>query len=196
MAVHEVVVLLDTHVEVGLSPQEAERRLQLHGPNRLPEPRRQSAVVRFLAQLNNPLIYVLAAAGVAAALLGEVVDATVIAAVVVVNTVIGFVQEQRAQSALDALTAMVERTTTVVRAGQTHELATEHVVPGDVVLHAEGARVPADLRLTVTEELSVDESTLTGESLPVTKASGEVARTSTSPSFHGSLVPADRSEAR
>jgi cation-transporting P-type ATPase F len=169
LPVHEVVVLMGTDAEHGLSVAEAGRRLERLGPNRLPAARREGPVIRFLRQLNDPLVYVLLAAGVAAAALGEVVDAAVIGAVVVANAVIGFVQEQRAQGALDALAAMVEDTSLVLRDGQAHELPSEQVVPGDVVLLAEGERVSADLRLVAVDELSVDESALTGESLPVDK---------------------------
>ncbi|WP_380166286.1 cation-translocating P-type ATPase [Jannaschia sp. R86511] len=169
LPVHELVVLLGTDGEHGLSEAVAGERLKRLGPNRLPTIRREPAVVRFLRQLNDPLVYVLVVAGVAAAALGEAVDAGVIGAVVTANAVVGFVQEQKAQGALDALSQMVEDNATVLRSGQAHEVSSEHVVPGDVVVLAEGERVPADLRLVSVEELTVDESTLTGESLPVTK---------------------------
>ncbi|HSK25819.1 MAG TPA: HAD-IC family P-type ATPase [Jiangellales bacterium] len=166
---HELVVLLGTDVEHGLDSTEAAHRLERLGPNRLPPPRRPSALRRLLLQFHNPLIYVLLVAAVAALALGERVDAGVIMAVVVANAVIGFVQEQKAQSALDALAALIEDTATVVRDGHTHEIASEQVVPGDVVLLGEGERVPADLRLVDVDELSVDESALTGESVPSDK---------------------------
>lgn len=173
--VDEVVVLLGTDAEHGLTDAEAAERLSRLGPNRLPTARRESVVLRFLRQLADPLVYVLVAAGIAAAVLGEVVDAAVIGAVVVANAVIGFVQEQRAQGALDALAAMVEDDATVLRAGQAHQVLSEQVVPGDVVVLGEGERVPADLRLVSVDELSVDESALTGESLPADKRSTELA---------------------
>jgi len=169
LPVQEVAELLGSHTDNGLDQHEAGRRLDELGRNSLPVPRRRGPLVRLLLQLHDPLVYVLVAAGIAAAALGEVVDASVIAVVVVANAVIGFVQGQKAQSALDALSAMVPVTTTVVRSGQAHELAAEHLVPGDVVLLAEGDRVPADLRLAQVDGLSVDESTLTGESLPAGK---------------------------
>lgn len=174
LPVQEVAQLLGTHTDHGLDTQEAGRRQQELGPNSLPAATRPSSLVRLLRQLHTPLVYVLVAAGLAAAVLGEIVDASVIAVVVVANALIGFLQERRAQSALDALSALVEVTSTVVRSGQAHELAADHVVPGDLVLLAEGDRVPADLRLAHVDELSVDESTLTGESLPAGKALGEL----------------------
>jgi cation-transporting P-type ATPase F len=167
---HELVVLLGTDVEHGLSRREAEHRLERLGPNRLPPPTRQSDLTRFLLQFHNPLIYVLLVAAVAALALGERVDAGVILAVVIANAVIGFVQERKAQSALDALADLVETRATVLRDGHPHEVASEAVVPGDVVLLAEGDRVPADLRLVEVDELAVDESALTGESVPSDKA--------------------------
>jgi cation-transporting P-type ATPase F len=166
---HELVVLLGTDVEHGLSGSEAKHRLERLGPNRLPPARRKSALTRFLLQFHNPLIYVLLVAAVAALALGERVDAGVILAVVLANAVIGFVQEQKAQSALDALAALIEDTATVVRDGATHEVPSEEVVPGDLVVLGEGERVPADLRLVEVDELSVDESALTGESVPSEK---------------------------
>ena len=170
----EVAELLGTHTEDGLAHSEAERRAADLGPNTLPPPHRVSSLVRLLRQLNDPLVYVLVAAGIAAAALGEVVDASVIAVVVIVNALIGFFQERRAQGALDALSSLVVATSTVVRSGQTLTLPSAQVVPGDLVLLAEGDRVPADLRLAHVNELSVEESTLTGESLPASKALEEL----------------------
>ncbi|HSK55473.1 MAG TPA: HAD-IC family P-type ATPase [Jiangellales bacterium] len=174
LSAHELVVLLGTDVRRGLSATEAAHRLERLGPNRLPPPRRQSALTRFLLQFHNPLIYVLLVAAVAALALGERVDAGVILAVVLANAVIGFVQEQKAQSALDALAALIEDTATVLRDGSTHEVPSEEVVPGDLVVLGEGERVPADLRLVEVDELSVDESALTGESVPSEKHSLEL----------------------
>ena len=171
---HELVVLLGTDVEHGLSGSEAQHRLERLGPNRLPPPTRRSPITRFLLQFHNPLIYVLLVAAVAALALGEQVDAGVILAVVVANAVIGFVQEQKAQDALDALAALIEDTATVVRDGSKHEVPSEEVVPGDLVVLGEGERVPADLRLVEVDELSVDESALTGESVPSEKHSLEL----------------------
>ncbi|UOY01203.1 HAD-IC family P-type ATPase [Blastococcus sp. PRF04-17] len=174
LPVHEVVLLLETDHERGLAPDEAARRLRLEGPNALPRIDRRGPLVRFLVQFHHPLIYVLLAAAVATMLLGEVVDAAVILAVVLINAVIGFVQEARAEQALDALMAMVRTRATVVRDGVRHRISSEDLVPGDVVVLETGDRVPADLRFITAQELQIDESALTGESVPVEKAPVEL----------------------
>jgi magnesium-transporting ATPase (P-type) len=170
LPVHEVVLLLETHPEHGLTHAEAARRLARFGPNVLPHVRAHGPLVRFLAQFHHPLIYILVAAGGITALVGERVDASVIFGVVVVNAIIGYVQEARAERALDALRSVVRTTATVVRDGERMHVDSSNLVPGDLVLVAAGDKVPADVRLVTVEELRVDESALTGESLPVDKA--------------------------
>jgi len=167
---HEVVLLLETDATKGLSAEEAARRLERFGPNVLPKFRRHGALIRFLFQFHHPLIYVLLAATVITALLGEWVDAGVIFGVVFVNAVVGFIQESRAEAALDALASMMKTEARVRRDGQTIRVPSGGIVPGDVVLLESGDKVPADLRLTRGRELRVDESALTGESVPVEKA--------------------------
>ncbi|MCP9456530.1 MAG: cation-transporting P-type ATPase [Nitrospira sp.] len=166
---HEVVLLLETDVAKGLTSNEAARRLARFGPNLLPKFRRHGPLIRFLFQFHHPLIYVLLAATVITILLGEWVDAGVIFGVVLVNAIVGFIQESRAEAALDALASMMTTEAKVRRDGQTVRIPSEEVVPGDVVLLESGDKVPADLRLTKVRELRVDESALTGESLPVEK---------------------------
>jgi magnesium-transporting ATPase (P-type) len=168
--VHEVVLLLGTDRDRGLSATEAADRLRTSGPNVLPRLDRRGALLRFVLQFHHPLIYVLLAAAAVTLALGEVVDAGVIVAVVLINAVIGFVQESRAETALDALMSMVRTQATVVRDGHRRRVPSEEIVPGDVVVLEAGDKVPADLRLVSTDDLEVDESALTGESLPVTKS--------------------------
>ncbi|MCF6506307.1 HAD family hydrolase [Blastococcus sp. MG754426] len=170
LPVHEVVLLLDTDHERGLESGEAARRLQRQGPNALPPIHRRGPLVRFLLQFHHPLVYVLLVAAVATLLLGEVVDAVVILGVVLINAAIGFVQEARAEHALDALMAMVRTRATVVRSGTRLRVPSEDLVPGDLVVLEAGDRVPADLRFLSAHELQVDESALTGESVPAGKA--------------------------
>jgi cation-transporting P-type ATPase F len=170
LPVHEVVLLLETHPERGLGSEEAARRLAEVGPNVLPRVARRGPVLRFLLQFHNPLIYVLLVAAVATMLLGDVVDASVILAVVLINAAIGFVQESRAEKALDALMAMVRTQATVVRDGVRHRIPSDELVPGDLVVLETGDKVPADLRFVSTHELYIDESALTGESVPVEKS--------------------------
>jgi len=153
----------------GLSDHEAARRLETYGPNRLPEGPRRGVLMRFLLQFHNLLIYVLVAAGAIAAAIGHGTDALVIFAVVLANAVIGFVQEGRAEKALDAIRAMIDPSASVIRDGRRVTIAADKVVPGDIVLLEAGDRVPADLRLVKARNLRVDEAILTGESVPVDK---------------------------
>lgn len=167
---HEIVLLLETDVAMGLTSDEAARRLERFGPNLLPKFRRHGPLIRFLLQFHHPLIYVLLAATAVTASLGEWVDAGVIFGVVLVNAVVGFIQESRAEAALESLAAMMKTEAVVRRDGGKLRIASADIVPGDVVLLESGDKVPADLRLTRIRELRVDESALTGESLPVEKA--------------------------
>ncbi len=153
----------------GLDPEEAAGRLHAHGPNALPPPRQVPGWHRLLRQFNDPLILFLLAAAVLSALLGHLVDAGVIAAVVVVNAVVGVVQEGRAEQALSALRSMLAPSARVLRAGHRATVAVETLVPGDVLLLEAGDRVPADARLLRARGLRVDESLLTGESVPADK---------------------------
>ena len=158
----------------GLSREEAAARLARHGPNRLPSGRQQSPILRFLMQFNNLLIYVLMAAAGLAAAIGHGTDALVILAVVLLNAVIGYVQEGRAERALEAIRGMIDPHASVLRDGQRATIPAHEVVPGDIVLLEAGDRVPADIRLIRARNLRLDEAVLTGESVPVDKASTAV----------------------
>jgi magnesium-transporting ATPase (P-type) len=153
----------------GLDAEEAAERLARFGPNRLAPPRRRSPLVRLLLQFHNVLIYVLLVAAAVTATLGHWVDSAVILGVVLVNALIGFFQEGKAQRALDAIRGMLSPKATVRRAGRRMEIAAEELVPGDVVLLASGDKVPADLRLIEAKSLRIEEAALTGESEPVEK---------------------------
>ncbi len=170
LPIHEILLLLETDVAQGLASEEAARRMKRFGPNVLPKVRRRGPLIRFLLQFHHPLIYVLLAATIVTALLGEWVDAGVIFGVVLVNALVGFIQESRAEAALDSLAAMMKTEAVVRRDGQKRRIVSADIVPGDVVLLESGDKVPADLRLTAIRELRVDESALTGESVPVEKA--------------------------
>ncbi|CDK99781.1 P-type calcium transport ATPase [Magnetospirillum gryphiswaldense MSR-1 v2] len=159
----------------GLSQQEAERRLRAHGANRLPAPRRRGPAMMMLAQFHNVLIYVLLASGLGTALLGHAVDAVVIFAVVALNAVIGFLQEGKAERALDAIRHMLTPSAMVMRDGHRREIPAADLVVGDVVLLHSGDKVSADLRLIHAKGLRVQEAVLTGESLPSEKSSHPAA---------------------
>jgi len=159
----------------GLTPDAVETRRAQYGSNRLPPPQRTAAWQRFLLQFHNVLIYVLLAAGVITALLGHWLDSGVIIGVVIINAVIGFIQEGRAEEALDAIRSMLSPHAIVTRAGERHEIPAEDLVAGDIVHLSSGDRVPADLRLIDVKSLRVMEAALTGESLAVEKQVDAVA---------------------
>jgi magnesium-transporting ATPase (P-type) len=154
----------------GLSEDEAKARLDKYGPNRLPPPARRGALMRFLLQFHNVLIYVLIASAAITTLLGHLVDASVIAGVILINAIVGFVQEGKAEEALDAIRKMLSLSALALRGGARRLLPAEQLVPGDVVLLASGDKVPADLRLVASRNLRIDEAVLTGESAPVEKS--------------------------
>ena len=159
----------------GLDAAEAERRLATHGPNRLPARRIKGPLSRFLAQFNNLLIVLLVAAAAVAALLGHWLDAQVILLVVLVNAVLGFVQEGRAEKALDAIRELLSLQASVLRDGRRIGVPAERLVPGDLCLIEAGDRVPADLRLVRSNALQIDEAMLTGEAVPAEKSTEAVA---------------------
>ena len=161
----------------GLEPKEARGRLAAYGPNRLRSLPGRGALIRFLLQFHNLLIYVLLGAAAIAAVLGQVVDAAVIVGVVLINASIGFVQEGKAEKAIQAIRHMLSLRARVLRGGERYEVPAEDLVPGDVVLLDSGDKVPADLRLLHVKNLRVDEAALTGESQPVDKQPGPVPET-------------------
>jgi magnesium-transporting ATPase (P-type) len=159
----------------GLGHDEAEARLRRDGANRLPLAARTSPLRRLLMQFHNILIYVLLVSAAITASLGHWVDTVVIIAVVVANALIGFIQEGKAEKAMDAIRRMLAPRASVLRAGERMGVDGEQLVRGDIVLLEAGDRVPADLRLTVAHGLSVQEAVLTGESVPVEKRTAAVA---------------------
>ena len=159
----------------GLTEDDARSRLATYGPNQMPEPPRRGPLMRFLLQFHNLLIYVLLGAAAITALLGHAIDTGVILAVVIVNAVIGFLQEGKAEKAMDAIRQMLAPAASVLRAGQRRTVPGEELVPGDIVLLEAGDKVPADLRLTHARGLSIQEAILTGESVPVDKSAKPVS---------------------
>jgi len=153
----------------GLSTEEAESRRSEHGPNRLPKAKPVTVWQIFLRQFKNPLIYILAIAAIVSFAIGEETDAGFIALVLLVNALVGGIQEWRAERSSQALQQLIRTRATVIRDGETRDIDGEDVVPGDIVLLESGYRVPADIRLVSTHSLEIDESALTGESAPVLK---------------------------
>ena len=166
---HQVLEQLEVDSASGLSQEEAEKRLLASGPNKISEKPPTSLLSLFIAQLRSGLIYVLLAAVIVTFIIGEYMDAVIILLVVVLNATIGVVQANKAEQAIAALKQMTAGKALVRRNGQVEEINTEKLVPGDMVLLEPGRLVPADLRLTDGITLQIDESALTGESVPTEK---------------------------
>ena len=166
----ETVELLQVHPDKGLDTFEIKRRAEHFGPNALTATKGRTKLERFLLQFHQPLVYILIAAGIITATLGEVVDAAVIVGVVLVNAVVGYIQEAKAAGALEALAKAMVTEAVVIRSGALRRVAAVELVPGDIVVLRSGDKIPADLRLIAIKDLRVDESALTGESVPVGKA--------------------------
>ncbi len=165
----EVAARLTVDPLAGLTAAQVDERLAEYGPNELAEAPRRAAWLRFLDQFKDMMVYILLGAAAVSAAVGDYKDPIVIGIVLLINAVMGFVQENRADNALSALKEMLETTVRVRRAGQVLEVPAQQIVPGDVVLLEAGDRVPADGRFVVTAATSVDESMLTGESVPADK---------------------------
>src|SRR5215468_6992702 len=164
LPVDNVVQRLNSNPSTGLDSVEASRRLATYGPNRLPEGVKQGPFKRFLLQFNNVLVFVLVAAGFVKLMVGLWLDAAIILGVVLVNALLGFVQEGKAEKALDSIRNMLSAEARAVRGGETRLLPAEELVPGDVVLLESGDKIPADLRLVEAKNLRTEEAALTGES--------------------------------
>jgi len=165
----EVIDLLESDQEKGLDQFEVDNRRKHFGLNALTGKKGKGPLLRFLLQFHQPLIYILLAAGMVTGLLQEWVDAGVIFGVVLVNAFIGFIQEAKAVKAIEALARTMRTEATVLRGGEKRRISSAEVVPGDIVLLQSGDKVPADMRLFQTRDIQVDESALTGESVPVNK---------------------------
>ncbi|MEO0887998.1 MAG: HAD-IC family P-type ATPase, partial [Cyanobacteria bacterium J06648_10] len=170
LSVSEAVKRLDSCLENGLTAEEVARRYTQYGWNELPIQPGQPAWMRFLLQFHDPLLYILLIAGAVKAALGSWTNAFVIWGVTLINAVIGYVQEAKAKGAIASLAKAVTTEATVLREGQTLQIPSRELVPGDVVLLTSGDKVPADIRLSKARNLQVDESALTGESVPIGKA--------------------------
>lgn len=181
-------------LHTGLLQSEAEKRLEKYGPNALLEKKKKPAWLLFLAQFKDFMILILAAAAVISGIVGDLTDTIIILVIIVLNAVLGFVQEYRAEKAMDSLKKFTETQTKVFRDGQLTTLPSKDLVPGDIVALEAGNMVPADLRLIDTFSLKVDESSLTGESVPIDKQNGVLEGENLNPgdqlnmAFKGTLV--------
>jgi len=185
LPIEEVFVALQTG-KVGITSGEARARLGKYGFNEI-EVKKRGPLIRFLSQFKNALLYVLMAAAVLCALLGKFTDMYVVIGVVLATVVIGFIQEGKAESSLEALKKMLVPECTVFRDGERKTIAVRELVPGDVVLLEGGDRVPADLRLFLVKNLGVDEASLTGESVPVDKDVAPILSPDLGPGEQGNM---------
>jgi Ca2+-transporting ATPase len=156
--------------EKGLSEEEAGRRLQKYGLNELKKEKEKSRFMMFLNQFRSVLVIILIAATVFSALIGQIIDAAAILVIVVLNALFGFVQEYKAEKTIEALRKLTTPGAVVIRDGKAKKIPSNKLVPGDVVVLEDGSKIPADIRITELVGLQIDESSITGESAPVTKA--------------------------
>ncbi|GAB3850330.1 HAD-IC family P-type ATPase [Nesterenkonia populi] len=175
LTAEQALTQYEADAALGLTQQQAQERLAVHGANALPAAEKDSAVVRFLRHLNDVLIYVLLGAAALTAVLQHWIDTIVILAVVLINAVVGFLQEGRAERALEGIREMLSPSAAARRDGQWQTVPAGDLVPGDIVRLRAGDRVPADLRLTEAQELNIEESALTGESVPAQKSAAPVS---------------------
>ena len=163
--------------EEGISTQEAQARLGKYGPNRLEELRKINPIQIFFEQFKDILVIILIFAAVVSALLGEKLDAAIIGVILVLNAALGFIQEYRAERAIEALKKLASPKATVVRDGKAQDVPSEELVPGDIILLETGKIVPADCRLLEEMNLEIQESALTGESVAAVKTTGKLEKT-------------------
>lgn len=186
--------------ESGLTDAEARQRFEEYGPNKLAEEEKISKLKILFHQFTSPLIYILLIAGAVTLFLKEYIDSGVIFAVVLLNAVIGYIQEYKAEESVRALKMMVVPRARVIRDGKEKEITSEELVPGDIVLLASGAKVPADLRLIHTIELKIEEAMLTGESVPAEKITGSIKEDNLTPgdqkniAFMGTIIVSGRAK--
>jgi magnesium-transporting ATPase (P-type) len=189
----DALAKLNSNLEQGLSESEVSTRQEKYGKNQLPKTKSRTIWARIFSQINNPLILVLIAASVVTLLLRDYLDSAVIFAVVIINAIIGFIQEGKAENALSAVRALLADTASVIREGERTSIPANEIVPGDIVFLESGDRVPADIRLIKTHNLRIEESALTGESVACTKTSATVDESAvlgdqTCMAFSGTLV--------
>jgi magnesium-transporting ATPase (P-type) len=161
--------------ENGLKPNQAQERLSRFGANEIGKKKVRTGLFIFLSQFKNPLVLILLVASIISTLVGEMTNGLIILVIVTINGALGFLQEYRSEKAVERLGKYITFTATVIRGGEKKVIDTRELVPGDIVLLGNGDVVPADLRMLKVEELSIDESSLTGESYPAHKISSELS---------------------
>ncbi|MEH7492951.1 calcium-translocating P-type ATPase, SERCA-type [Neobacillus niacini] len=169
MEINQVEKVLDTDFSSGLSPEAVKKRIAEHGLNELQEGEKQSALLLFFSQFKDFMVLVLLAATLLSGLLGEYIDAIAIIAIVIINGFLGFFQERRAERSLQALKELSAPQVSVLREGQWVKMPSKEIVPGDIIKFSSGDRIGADVRIIESRSLEVEESALTGESVPVSK---------------------------
>lgn len=167
---NEILKILQSDINAGIAEKEVKDRLMKYGENILPQKKKRSAIIRFLAHFDDILIYVLFIAGIISAILGHYLDTIVILIVAVVNALIGYIQEGKAEKALEDIKNMLSPKAEIIRGGQRMEIDSTQLTIGDIVLLKPGDKVPADLRLLTSNNLKIEESPLTGESVPSEKS--------------------------
>lgn len=178
----------------GISEQESLNRLQKFGPNQLEEKKKKPVWLLFFSQFKDFMILILAAAALISGLVGDLTDTIIILVIIVLNAVLGFIQEYRAEKAMESLKKLTQTQSKVIRDGKSMSIPSQQLVTGDVVVLEAGNMVPADIRLTEVFSLQIDESSLTGESVPVTKQTEPIpqdlipAGDQTNMAFKGTLV--------
>ncbi|MFA6917276.1 MAG: cation-transporting P-type ATPase [Candidatus Gracilibacteria bacterium] len=181
------------YLKNGLSTSEVQKRLLEFGPNEIISKKEHTALKIFFSQFASFIVIILGIAGGISIILGEIVDGVAILAILIINAIIGFIQEYKAENAVQALKKLVVQTAIVIRDGQQKEISIQNLVPNDIVILSEGNKIPADMEIFESFSLKVDESILTGESVPVSKVIG---KDKSGQLFKGTIVVAGRGKAR
>lgn len=178
----EVLKELQTDIRHGLSQEEAKRRQQKYGKNKLKDKPKESIIIKFIKQFNDFMIIILILASIISALVSSLqgendyIDSIIIIAIVVLNAIMGVVQEAKAEKSIEALQEMTPPKAKVTRGGITNEIKAEELVPGDIISLEAGNYVPADCRITESFNLKIEESSLTGETEPVLKDADKICK--------------------
>lgn len=172
----EVVKILDTNLYSGLHDKEVKKRIKKYGLNQTNQHKETSPIIQFLSQLHQPLIYILNISGTISLIFKEYTDAAVIFGVVFIAAIVGFIQEYKASNAIKLLSKLIKTHTNIIRSNTLKEIDAVDLVPGDIVIFKTGDKVPADIRIIESQNLKVDESTLTGESVSVEKKSDTIPK--------------------